>query len=515
MRQTSGFFGLVGLIFLTFAIVAALLTGGGGSFDVLFIGFHFFAGVLALVTFLSSGVENLREFLGERSTRYGTSTILASLFFIGILGALNYLSTRYYYRVDMTEAGVFSLSPQSKSIIDGLDRELVMQAFVEAGSNVLIETTLRSYAEASPKVSFKMIDPERHPDLAEKYAIRQYNSVHITYGDQTTTVTEPSEESITNAVIKLTRESQATVCVIEGHGEPNLEDRQDPRGLAAALEALENENYTVEKVLLPSLGSLPEQCAVALIAGPTRPYLEHELTALDTFLRGGGRALFILAPQQADELVGLVARWGINVGRDIVVDQVVRLFQGPSLGVSPLVEDYDPEHEITRNFDGRTIFPLTRSVSAAAADGISVTEIVKTSPSSWAESDVDALFQNQTATLDPQDRGGPVAVAAAAAIDLATLAEDESGDARLVVFGSVQFADNQSLDGTFFNRDLLLNAVGWLAGERDLLSIRPRAIRSSRVSFTQDEGSVVFYLAVLIIPEILLLVGIFVWWRRE
>jgi ABC-type uncharacterized transport system involved in gliding motility auxiliary subunit len=518
MRQTNGFFGLIGLVFLAFAAIAAFFTGGGGSFDALFIGVHFIVGLLALLAFLSSGFENLREFLGERSTRYGTSTVLASLLFVGILAMLNYLSTRYYHRIDTTEAGVFSLSPQSKSVIDGLDKNLSMEAFVERGANQDIDTTLRSYAEASPRVAYKLIDPEQHPDLAEKYGIRQYNSVHLRYGEEATTIDEPSEENLTNAIIKLTRPAQPTVCLIEGHGEAALDDVQDPRALGLAKQALENENYKVQSVLLASLESIPAECNAALILGPERPFLERERQALDTYLRGGGHLLATLAPQRGNDLLPLFASFGINAGSDIVVDQVVRLFQGPALGLEPLVEEYDPTHEITRNLRGRTLFPLTRSVSAESggSSNLKVTELAKTSPNSWAEADVTAVFQNGVATLDATDRRGPVAIAAAAEMDLA--AGDRGAGAkkaRLVVFGSTQFLENQNVDGTFFNRDFYLNAVGWLTGQEDLLSIRARSIRASQVSFTPDEGAVIFYLSVLIIPEIILIVGLYAWWRRE
>jgi ABC-type uncharacterized transport system involved in gliding motility auxiliary subunit len=159
---------------------------------------------------------------------------------------------------------------------------------------------------------------------------------------------------------------------------------------------------------------------------------------------------------------------------------------------------------------------MTRSVSAEAdgKPGLEVTEIVKTSPSSWAETDVAGIFERQQATLDDSDRRGPVAVAVAVEADLKNMG-GKDGKARLAVFGSAEFADNQHLDGTYFNRDLFLNTAGWLVGQSDLLSIRPRSIRASRVNFSQEEGTVIFYLSVLVVPQLLLILGLVVWWRRE
>ena len=102
---------------------------------------------------------------------------------------------------------------------------------------------------------------------------------------------------------------------------------------------------------------------------------------LDDYLKKGGRALFLLSPQKAEEFVAFLQPWGVKVGEDVVVDQVVRLFQGPALGLAPLVDTYDTGHEITKELKGRTIFPMTRSVSAAGDGkaGIKVVELVKTS----------------------------------------------------------------------------------------------------------------------------------------
>jgi hypothetical protein len=160
---------------------------------------------------------------------------------------------------------------------------------------------------------------------------------------------------------------------------------------------------------------------------------------------------------------------------------------------------------------------MTRSATSDATGmpGLEVTEIVQTSPSSWAETDLTGLFERQVATLDATDMRGPVGIAVAVEANLKEMGIAGEGDARLAVFGSIEFANNQHFEGTFFNRDLLLNTVGWLVGQTDLLSIRPRTMRASRINFSQEEGTVIFYLSVLVLPELLLLAGLTVWWRRE
>jgi ABC-type uncharacterized transport system involved in gliding motility auxiliary subunit len=517
VHRANGLLGLLGLVLLLFAGVALALTRAAQTVDVIYIAVHAVAGVFALVAYLSAGIDNLRDFLGERSTKYGASTIVASLLFVGILASLNYLSTRYHRKFDLTESSVYSLSPQSAGLVRNLDQELKLQAFVEGGINPDLRDLFDSYQYVSDKVSYQMVDPNRQPELAEQYKITAYNTVRLEYGETSTTISQPTEEAITNAIIKVTRASQQVVCFVEGHGEPDLEQVQDARGYAQAKAALTNENYEVKKVLLLNQQDVPAECSVVIIAGPTKPFLEHELTALQRFMQSGkGRLMLLLAPRSGAEFQPLLAEWGVQIGEDVVVDQVLRLFQGPALGLEPLAETYAP-HEITRDFNGRTIFPMVRSVQKdpAAKPGLQVIELVQTSPSSWAETDMAGLFERREAALDGSDRKGPVSIAVVVEGQLKELGAEAEGVGRLAVFGSVQFAENRNFEGTFFNRDLFLNTVGWLVGQSDLMSIRPRSMRASTVRFSQEEGTSIFYLSVLVLPELLLIAGLAVWWRRE
>ena len=517
MRRSNSLLGLIGLVLLLFAGVAAILTRARSGVDVLYIFVNALFGLFALIAYLSAGLEHLRSVVSERSTRYGANVLLGSLVFIAVLVLLNYISARHSHRFDLTEQGVFSLSPQSANVVKNLQNDLQVQAFVEGGVNPQLRDLLESYGYASPKFKFEMIDPDRQPEQAEKYKITAYNTVRLEYGKESTTVTQPTEQSITNAIIKVSRSTRKTVCMIEGHGEPDIGDVENPRGFSSIKQALENENYEVKKVLLASMASVPDDCSVVVVAGPQKPYLDSELNALGTYLDNGGRTVFLLAPREGNELQPLLAKWGVKLGNDVVVDQVIRLFQGPALGLAPLVNTY-AAHDITRDFKQRTVFPMTRSVHSdtAGKKGVQATELAKTSPSSWGETDLDGIFERSEATLDPNaDTKGPVPVAVVVNADLKEMGGGKEGSTRIAVIGSVEFAGNREIEGTYFNRDLFLNTVGWLVGQADLLSIRPRAVRASRAQFTADQGTVIFYLSVLVIPELLLIAGIAVWWRRE
>lgn len=535
MGRTTSLLGFVGLAALVFGLVALWLTGDPTSLYVLF---HLLLGTALLLWFLATRFRDLGRLLSARSTRHGANMIASSLLFTALLAGLNWLGVRYNQRLDASESGAFSLSPQARSVLDGMDGEIVLQAFLEGGHGPAIENVLDSFQSGSKKVKVELIDPDKQPELAEKYGVRSFGTVRVVHrtascsdegprpGEapagaeappppcQATTVSQPGEESLTNAVIKVSRTKKQNVCFVEGGGEPDPDDLEDPAGYGQARMALVSENYDVKKVFLARDGKVPDDCDVLAFVGPQKPVTEEEAKALGDYLGRGGRALVMASPRTADALLPVLATWGVELGDDVVIDQVVDLFRGPQKVMDQYVSDYG-EHPITKDLSDRTLFRFTRSVSPKDGQaGIRATSIARSSSTSWAETDLPRLFQESKAELDPEkDRKGPISLAVAAE---AKLKDEGKGDkdARLVVFGTAKIADNRGI-GQFFNRDLFLNSVGWLGSQEELLSLRPRSVRASRVSFDAAQATRIFYLSVLLLPELLMLAGLAVWWRRS
>jgi ABC-type uncharacterized transport system involved in gliding motility auxiliary subunit len=516
MPPLGSFYGVVGVILLLFAGVAYFITRLLSAYVFL----HALLGFLAIIIYLASAKDTLRTFLGERSTKYGASAALYTVLFFAILAAVNYLSTRHHHRFDLTEAGIYSLSPQSLGLLQHLDKPLEVNAFVEAGSDPQLKELLDSYRYASDKISYSIIDPDKQPDLADRFHISTVPAVHLQYGDRTNVVNKLSEEELTNGIIKVTRIEKKTVYFLEGHGEPSIDEMQEPKGYGQIKTALDNESYEVKTLVLSEGAAVPEDANLLIVAGAERSLLPHETQAIDAYLKKGGHALFLLNPRVTPELVTYLRQWGVQVGNDVIVDEQLQLLKGRTFSLTPFVTTYGA-HPITEELSRRgssalTTYGISRSVEPQAdgKKGITPVSLVKTGPNSWAETDLEGVFQKQTARLDEQDRKGPISLAVAVTANLKDLGADHDGTARLVVFGDAVFADNQYIS-QYFNRDLLLNTTGWLVGEEGLISMRARTMRASRVQFTAEQGTVIFYLSVLILPEFLLIAGLAVWWQRR
>ncbi len=87
-------------------------------------------------------------------------------------------------------------------------------------------------------------------------------------------------------------------------------------------------------------------------------------------------------------------------------------------------------------------------------------------------------------------------------------------DGRLVAIGNSQFATNQ-FGGQVRNADMFMNSVNWLAEDEDLISIRPKSATSRRVNFTETQQRELNWFSLLSLPGIVILSGVYIWWKRR
>ena len=531
-------FGPLGSVVLVFGILSGLLSGNWSSVYVLA---HLILGAMMLALYLFTHVDSLKESVGGRQAKYGTNAIVYTLLTLTVIVAVNYFAAQRSWRWDLTEQGIFSLAPQTTQLLEGLEVDVVTRGFYREGEEGATRDLLESIAAVSPRFTYEFIDPDKSPELAERYEITQYGTLHVSAGDENTKITEIDEAAITNTLIRLTSASRKLAYYVSGHDELDPEDSAAPRGFGLAKAALSNEGYDFEPLVLATVPDVPADADVLIVAGPERPFLEREVETLGRYLRRGGQAIVMIDPQRGEELRGVLTERGVTLGDDVIIEEFVQLFAGASLGVEPVVSSYGT-HEITSGFRERTIFQLARSVAATeqTVEGIDIAELAHTSPSSWAEADLARLFDNGEVEVGDDDRRGPIALAVAATASdaalswtppliasarggevvaasdgAATTEEPPAGlEGRLVVFGDSEWISNRYINN-FFNQDLFLNSISWLGGEEQLISIRPRQTRASSVMLTANESQAVFYIAVLLLPELILFCGVMVWLNRR
>jgi len=492
--------------------------------------------------------DTLLGLVGRRQMKYGTNTVVLSLVVLGILGTVNYLVARNNKRWDLTGNQRFSLAPQTKKVLAALEEDATITYFQrEAESSLAARDRLKEYQGASSRVKVAYVDPWKSPAKARQYDITTLPSLVVEYRGKRERISNDSEQDITNAFIKVTRDGAKTVCFVEGEGERDPDESGD-QGFSAARAALERSQYETRKVLLLREKAVPSDCAVLVVAGPEKDLLGPAIDALREFVAAGGKLLVLIEPGfdgPLPNLETLLGEWNVETGGDVVVD-VSGMGQLFGTGdFTPLVADY-PYHEITKDLRTMTAFHMARSVEAGTAppSGVSVQNLMQTSEASWAESD---LSLGERVEMDEGlDRTGPISLGVAVTIEVPSaeteldppgaeaadtdadtdtepeLADDEAAaeegapetEGRVVVLGDADFASNALL-GFQGNQDFFLNTVAWLSQDKDLISIRPREAEDQRMMLTQQQQGDIFWVAIVYLPGLFIVLGVATWWRRR
>lgn len=500
---------IVGLILLLFAALALL----GGA--VPWLGYlHGVLGLACLSYGLYTGFAELRGAVASRGARRGGNALVQSVAVVVILAAIGFLSVRYDKQWDWTEAEMHTLTTATRDVLKQIPAEQSVEiyAFFVKGSEGEARGNLESYAYANERVNFRVIDPNRRPELAQQFEIRSNGVVLVCAGACETAkasarVVEVNEEELTKAIRSVISE-QRKVYFLTGHGE-GAPDDPEAAGYLRAAEALQAENLIVEPLLLANLPEVPDDADAVIIAGPTHSVLARELDALDSYLRGGGSIAVLADPLLITNLEGRVRDWGIELGNDVLIDETVDLFRGPQLGVLAIGVEY-AEHPITDELGANALtqFRLARSVGAAG--DAEIVELVRTGPQSWAETDLALYTGEGKVGLHPEDdRTGPIGLAAAR-----TLPGNGEREGRLVVVGDADFGRNQFVSRVY-NVDFFLNIANWLVHEEQFITIDRKRPRISLAEMTRTQVATFQYVSIFFLPEAILLLGVAIWWRRR
>jgi ABC-type uncharacterized transport system involved in gliding motility auxiliary subunit len=490
------------------------------------------AGLILILLYLGAQWREIAQAFQRRQTRLGSIAVASVLLVLGILVAVNYLASRRNYRWDLTVNKQFSLSDQTRQILQKLDSPVKALVFEKPTNFDQFRDRLGEYEYASKgKLSADYINPDKEPVRAQQNQVQSYGTVVFSYKGRTERVVGSDEQQLTNTLIKVLTGEQKKVYFLEGHGERDTTSSARD-GYSTITQGLGSENFKVETVSLAQKGDVPLDATVLVIGGPKNDLLQPEIDAIKKYLDRGGKLFVMVEPALKDakpepNLFALLKDWGFDIGDNIVIDTNP---VGQLLGtgeLAPVASRY-PSHPITSNFRVITAYPTARSVRAASggANGRTPQVFVETSAAAWAETDLDAI-NNQKPVEPNKDKDiiGPVPLAAAVTATAANASSPKGTDGkpeadapkpetRVAVIGDSDFATNNFL-GIPGNRDLFLNVVNWLAQQENLISIRPHEPDDRRLTMTAQAQRNVTWLSWVILPVAIFGLGIYSWSRRR
>lgn len=315
--------------------------------------------------------------MGMKTKKTGDLLLLANGLVLIVL--INILSSKFFFRLDLTEERRFQIKDQTKEMLQNLDDEVFIEVFLEGELNSdfrrfrnSIRETLEEFRiHSDNKVKFTFTDPataqsekaqnEFMADLAAKGiqptrvidnennqrseklifpgAVVAYGSAEIgvqllkanraqTAVERINQAIEGVEYELANAIYKLSSDTPSKIGWVTGHGELD--------GLpVVSFQNAVSENYSFEKLELTQ-DKLTE-CEAIIIAKPVSAFSELDKYNLDQYILKGGKVLFLLDKLEANmdsvsqqayfafpydlKLDDQLFRYGIRINMDLIQDR--------------------------------------------------------------------------------------------------------------------------------------------------------------------------------------------------
>jgi ABC-type uncharacterized transport system involved in gliding motility auxiliary subunit len=445
-----------------------------------------------------------------RGMFYGTVSIFSSVMVIGVLVAANYIAVKKPKSWDLTKEKLFTLSDQTVSTLKGLNAPVEVHAYFSPTEPEYNELTARldQYKRFTDKLTVELIDPIKHPSVVTEKNLSQTGPrILFKSGLKEVRAKEPSEESLTNAIIEATRATTKKIYFSRGHGERSIADPAE-RGFKSFAASLRSEGYQLDELVLAERKTMPEDMQMLILAGPAANLQDGELKLVKDWVDHWGRLILMIDPSTDAGFAPVLDGWGIHLAKDTIVDPDS---QNPQIAVAQQFSGHPITASSTSTQAMASIYPLARSVSRLpeVPVGWNVVEIARTGSRAWGEMDQASIKSGKGIEFNAGvDIAGPVSLAIAANHG------DAATETRLVVFGNSLFAANSYL-GILGNRDMALNAVAWVAREESHIAIRPKQRLSNQLYMTTEQKNHLTLFAFDILPFSLLFVGLAVWQTRK
>lgn len=514
---------------------------------------------------IGTAIAFFAVFLATNWKQIGTPSAGRSSFFVGIsavsglavialLCLANYVAVKRPVSWDFTSNKIHQLSSDTHATLLGLDQDVLATAFLRAddGAYEPLRELFKKYAALNARFRFEFIDPLKDPLRVSQMNIRLDGPrVVLRSGDRESRFLTPTEEALTNALLQVTRSERKKVGFTVGRGEARLGDATE-LGLSQIAGRMAGEGLDPVELTVGE-ADVADDVEVVVIAGPRQRFDVAAVRTLRRFLLRGGRLFALIEPTADVGLDALLSEFDLAVERALILDAESRLQGGGDS--MPLIQDYNPDEEITRDFRIATVFPTAAPVKLLLDDphqGLALTQLAFTArtarlgplPDNAPADGVDDEGRVQAtdgaggadreggdpasgATAAPapakapvgggdlEAREGPFPIAARVSGRLPPAAEGgPDRELRIVLVGDKDFATN-GYSSVLGNEDFFLNALNWLASQSERITIRPKLRTASRLYLTPERQAMLTFFLIDLLPVTILAFGLTLWMLRR
>lgn len=475
--------------------------------------------------------KNKKSFFNKKSLKYGTNSfvMIAAVVLIAVL--INTLVSLPDLKLDLTADKLYTLSSTSKSIVDGLKKDVeIIGLFDEGQANSSTEykqvnDLLKQYSKSS-HIKLSYVDPDKNPSVIKDldpnnandiargdYVVKcgnktrklSYSNLVETQFDQNTfqqyVTGSTAEQAFTGALKFVTSENTPVVYFTEGHGEVAASS-----GYTKVKSSLETNNYEVKALNLLSASKIPDDAAMLVMISPTQDITSNEGKMLDEYIKAGGNAIFLIDPLQnatdLSQLNKVLSNYNVALNYDLVNENDANRH----LSDEPRAVIYDASGNSLISDNSQLVIAGSRSVSILknAKEYITTTSLLSTSSDSTGV---------QIDKSKGADIKGP--------LDVAVAVEYKGGSkpARLLVMGNGYFiSDNaQSLYTQLWDANVkyFLKCMNWTLNTTDEVIVPAKTYSTITLNITDTQTSIMNWLLVIILPLLILGTGLFVYLRRR
>jgi gliding-associated putative ABC transporter substrate-binding component GldG len=468
---------------------------------------------------------------------------------LGIIVFVNLVSNDFFARFDFTENGQYTLSNASKDLLKNLDDPITIQAYFSkdlppniAGVRRDFKDLLIEYANRSKgKIIYEIKDPNADESIEkealqngirpvlinvrEKDQVKQQKAflgAVLKMGDRKEVIPfiqpgAPLEYSLSSAIKKLSVKDKPIIGLLQGQGEPALDELQQVR---SELEVL----YKIQTITLNDTAKISNQINTLALIRPTDSLTKAELNVLDDFLERGGNILVAISRVKGDlqsqygsELNTQVESWlqkkGITIEPSFVVDAhcgTVSLQQQSGrfsyrtqiqFPYIPLIAKF-ADHPVVKGLES-LMLPFVSPIEYHGDSSVIYTPLAFSSENS-SELKAPIFFDVQKQWTKADFNKPNLVVAAALEGKLSANSHN-----KMVIIGNGDFAigdKNSRQQIQSDNVSLFVNGIDWLSDATGLISLRTKAISSRPIDQLEDGTKALLKYLNFLLPIILIII---------
>lgn len=487
--------------------------------------------LMLLVLWVYLDFENLKTRFKKKSLKHGLSSGFGIVLVLVALTLTAVMSNRARFnkQIDVTRLNSNTLSNETLSALKKInnDESILVEGYFQ--DQVLLDqfsTLVGLYSNAGVDFELEYIDPQTNPDRVIASNISSTNMVVLKFQGREERLTSFNEEKMTNALVGISKGSSKKVYFLEGHGESMI---RGSTGLdfGMAVTLLENQKVAVDSLSLLKAGKIPKDADALIIAGIKYDFKEPELEIIQSYLNQGG-SLFaaIDAVTSVPKLNSFFESYGLSLQNDLLIlppEDIRSQMFGQNITI---IDQFDEMSAVTKDLAGgvagkstELLIPFVRTVEKVDASDLQLnTRIVaNTADTMLRVMDIEVKEDLNDVTED-QTEMGSFGVLGVSFGKISGQNEDNSGkrsDSRVVILGSSYFMNNQGMQLSVANSDLLAGIVGFLTRDQNFVSVPSKKVISGSIKLVSETSQMILIFLSYLFPFVALSFGILIWVRRK